>query len=135
MGVYGINRANQPVETTTVTKPQKYNQEPPKTEGTVQFKGGLDADTFEKKEKHTGRNIAIGTAIGTVALATAAAFLGKYGIKFKDPGNFFTRGINTIIDGCHTGASWLKANTWTALKNRFFSGGSGTGGGTLPPTP
>lgn len=134
MGVYGINRANQPVETTTVTKPQKYNQEPPK-EGAIQFKGGLDADTFEKKEKHTGRNIAIGTAIGTVALATAAAFLGKYGIKFKDPGNILARGINKVIDGCYTGAHWLKANTWTWLKDRFFSGGSGTGGGTLPPAP
>ena len=60
MGVNAIY-GNQPVDTTAITKPQKYNQEPPVKEGTVQFKGGLDADTFEKKEKHTGRNIAIGT--------------------------------------------------------------------------
>ena len=130
MTVTGVRLAD-PTQTTTkagyANYSRKAQEEPTQTTG-VNFEGRKDADTFEKKESHTVRNAVVGTAVGVAALATVAAFLGKYGIKIKDPQNLFTKGINTVIDKCHIGAAVIKKYAYTKplefIKGLFNRGGN-----------
>ena len=132
MGVNGIGYGNQvgTVADTTTFKARRY-EEPPK-EGTANFEGRKDYDTFEKKEKHTGRNVAIGTA-AALALYAAAAFIGrgrangKLQWLTKNADKWYGKAINKPTDLAYQSAKWLKANTWTAIRNRFNNGGGTTG--------
>jgi len=134
MGVNGIGYANQvgTAAADTTFKARRY-EEPPK-EGTANFEGRKDYDTFEKKEKHTGRNIAIGT-VATLALYAAAAFIGrgrangKLQWLTKNADKWYGKVINKPTDWAYQSAKWVKAKT-TRLMNLFNKGG-----GTTPPTP
>ncbi len=131
MGVNGIGYANQvgTAAADTTFKARRY-EEPPK-EGTANFEGRKDYDTFEKKEKHTGRNIAIGTTVATLALYAAAAFVGrgrangKLQWLTKNADKWYGKAINNTTDLAYQSAKWLKANTWTAIMNKFNKGGTG----------
>lgn len=130
MTVAGVRLAD-PTQTTTkagyANYSRKVQEEPTQTTG-VNFEGRKDADTFEKKESHTVRNAVVGTAVGVAALAAVAAICGKFGVKFKDPQNLFTKGINTVVDKCHVGAAFIKKWLYTKpleyIKDIFKGGGN-----------
>ncbi len=126
-------------ETTTDVKAYRNIQEPPV--GTANFEGRRDFDSFEKKESHTGRNIAIGTGIAAAALYTLAALLGRgKGLKIgkhtfgkfvaKDGKelNFIKKGINACIDGSYKSAKAVKKYTYDPIVKLFAKKGGGTGG-------
>ncbi len=128
-------------ETTVETNAYRRNQEPPV--GTANFEGRRDFDSFERKESHTGRNIAIGTgAVALAGLYTLAALLGRgkglkmfgktFG-KFKgDKLNTFQKGANACIDGAHSSAKFIKKYTYDPIANLFKKkpdGGTGSADG------
>ena len=135
---YGVNVAPEP----TVDAKANYRaQEQPV--GTANFEGRKDYDSFEKKESHTGRNIAIGTGVGLAALYTVAALLGRgKGLKVfgKTFGKFtgenlnkFQKVANTCIDGAYTSAKFVKKYTYDLVANMFKGkkgGGTGPSDGT-----
>ncbi len=132
---YGVTAAP---EIPTETKAYRKAQEPPV--GTANFEGRRDYDSFERKESHTGRNVAIGTGVVLAAAYSLAALLGRgKGLKIgkktfgkfvakegKDL-NFMQKGINKCIDGAHSSAKFVKKYTYDPIANLFKGKGGGAG--------
>lgn len=126
MAINGVRLADptQQIQKPEYVRAYAAQEEPVKT-GTANFEGRKDADTFEKTGMSTGAKVAVGTGIAAAILYGVTAYLGKKGIKFKDPNNFFTRGINTTLEKAYESAHCIKENTWGRIANLFNKGDKG----------